>query len=181
MGEWGNYGIDMDDGSANYHVYNNLCIGIGVQNRDGSHRVVENNIIINANESVSYHVGHVNNHDRFVRNIVVVSSKYDNFNDHKGFMYQMLYPPDKEPWVSQLDYNLLYNDTPSMAATKDYSMDQWHQHGLDVHSVVADPMFVDPANGDYRVKPNSPALKLGFVNFEMDKFGLLPDFTKKWD
>ena len=33
-------------------------------------------------------------------------------------------------------------------------------------------MFVDPADGDFRVKEGSPALKLGFVNFPMDQFGV---------
>jgi len=47
--------------------------------------------------------------------------------------------------------------------------------------VVADPMFMDPANGDFRVKPESPALKLGFKNFPMDQFGLRQPFGgAKW-
>ena len=33
-------------------------------------------------------------------------------------------------------------------------------------------MFMDPAKGDFRVKDGSPALKLGFVNFPMDQFGV---------
>jgi len=37
----------------------------------------------------------------------------------------------------------------------------------------------NPKNGDYRVRAESPALKLGFKNLEMDKFGLLTDFSKK--
>ena len=37
---------------------------------------------------------------------------------------------------------------------------------------MADAEFVDPANGDYRVKDGSPALALGFVNFPMDQFGV---------
>lgn len=44
--------------------------------------------------------------------------------------------------------------------------------GIDVHSLAVDPMFVDPANGDFRLKPDSPALKLGFVPFDMSKVGL---------
>ncbi len=44
--------------------------------------------------------------------------------------------------------------------------------GIDVHSVAADPLFVDPANGDFRLKPDSPALKMGFVPFNMSKVGL---------
>jgi len=31
---------------------------------------------------------------------------------------------------------------------------------------------VDPENGDFRFKPNSPALKLGIVPFDMSKVGL---------
>ena len=37
---------------------------------------------------------------------------------------------------------------------------------------MADAQFVDPAQGDYRVKEGSPALALGFVNFPMDRFGV---------
>ena len=42
-------------------------------------------------------------------------------------------------------------------------------------------MFVDEAGGDYRLKPDSPALKLGFENFDVDACGLLPDFPGQWE
>lgn len=45
--------------------------------------------------------------------------------------------------------------------------------GVDAHSVAVDPLFVDPANGDFRLKPDSPALKMGFVPFDMSKVGLM--------
>ncbi len=38
--------------------------------------------------------------------------------------------------------------------------------------VQGDPMFVDAAKGDYRLKPDSPALKLGFKQIPFDKIGL---------
>jgi len=44
--------------------------------------------------------------------------------------------------------------------------------GVDAHSLAADPLFVDPENGDFRFKPDSPALKLGIVPFDMSKVGL---------
>jgi len=47
----------------------------------------------------------------------------------------------------------------------------WQEQGQDVHSVVADPMFVAPDKGDYRLKPASPALKLGFKPIPVDKIG----------
>jgi hypothetical protein len=45
--------------------------------------------------------------------------------------------------------------------------------GRDVHSVAGDPQFINPAQGDFRVKEGSPALKLGFKNFAMDQFGVV--------
>ena len=45
--------------------------------------------------------------------------------------------------------------------------------------VPCPPLFIAPEDGDYRVSPGSPALELGFENFDMDKFGLLPDFPRK--
>ena len=92
----------------------------------------------------------------------------------------MLYPSDKGQWVTQADYNMPYNDSEPIVAIEDYSFDEWQEHGLDRHSVIANPLSIDPANGNYRVKPDSPALKLGFENFDMDNTGLLPDFPCKW-
>jgi len=42
----------------------------------------------------------------------------------------------------------------------------------DVHSVVADPLFVDAAAGDYRLKPDSPALALGFQPIPIERIGV---------
>ena len=38
-------------------------------------------------------------------------------------------------------------------------------------SVIADPKFVDPANDDFTLAPDSPALKIGFVPFDVSKCG----------
>jgi hypothetical protein len=61
-----------------------------------------------------------------------------------------------------------------------YSLEEWQALGFDQHSVFADPMFVDPENGDYHVKPESPALKLGLENFDVSGAGLTPDFPGQW-
>ena len=49
--------------------------------------------------------------------------------------------------------------------------DQWRQTGADARSTLADPLFVDAANHDYRLKPGSPALALGFQPIPVEKIG----------
>jgi hypothetical protein len=57
-------------------------------------------------------------------------------------------------------------DTPAQL-----TWEQWQEKGFDRQSVVADPLFVDPDNDDYRLKPESPALKLGFEPIPVDRIG----------
>jgi len=47
----------------------------------------------------------------------------------------------------------------------------WQEMGLDAPSVVADALFVAPEAGDYRLRPDSPALKLGFQPIPFEQIG----------
>ncbi len=47
----------------------------------------------------------------------------------------------------------------------------WQAMGFDEHSLVADPKFVDPDKDDYRLKPDSPALELGFHPIPVERIG----------
>ncbi len=49
--------------------------------------------------------------------------------------------------------------------------DSWRALGFDTHSLVADPKFVDPGKDDYRLQPDSPALRLGFQPIPVEKIG----------
>jgi parallel beta-helix repeat protein len=55
-----------------------------------------------------------------------------------------------------------------------FSLAEWQALGFDSDSKVGDPMFVDPAHDDYRLKPESPALSLGFVPTDVAKIGIRP-------
>ena len=46
------------------------------------------------------------------------------------------------------------------------------QSGNDRHSLKGDALFSAPGLGDFSVRASSPALKLGFRNFPMDRFGV---------
>jgi len=172
--------IDLDDGSSNFHVTNNLCVDMAIGCREGDERIVENNIIINPVVPCGWHVGYDNNHDVFRRNIIVTMKDVMILN----------WPPPTEPWL-HIDHNLYYNPerpwlyTPTFTVgsrdgrQRKYTLAEWREKGYDINSIIADPLFMDPENGDYRVKPTSPALELGFQNFDMD-FGLTPDFPEQW-
>ena len=72
------------------------------------------------------------------------------------------------------------NTAPGEYRPAVYKLKEWQALGYDQHSVYADPLFVDADKGDYRVRPESPAIKLGFKNFDPHEAGLLPDFPKQY-
>lgn len=51
--------------------------------------------------------------------------------------------------------------------------DAWRSYGADSGTIVADPQFTALGQGNYRLKPNSPALRLGFQPIQTDKIGRL--------
>lgn len=144
--------IDLDDGSSNYIIRDNLCLNGGIKLREGFYRVCENNIMVG--NSFHPHVWYVKSEDIFRRNIV--------FDAYKPIRVPT-------PWGDACDFNLLHapGQTNALPATT-----LQKQSGRDASSVVADALFVDPAHGDYRVRDGSPALALGFRNFPMDQFGV---------
>jgi hypothetical protein len=145
--------IDLDDGSSNYIITNNLCLHGGLKNREGYRRIVENNIIV---DSAYYpQVWFANSGDVFARNIV-----------WRDYDPAVMYRP---PWGLEMDYNLVQDYA---AETNAPAARLQKQSGRDEHSIIADAQFMDPAHGDYRVKPGSPALALGFANFPTDQFGV---------
>lgn len=144
--------IDLDDGSSNYHIYNNLCLNGGIKLREGYYRVVENNIMIN--NSFHPHVWFMNSGDVFTRNIVMTEYK----------------PISVREWGMMVDYNI-FIDSLSWAAARTNHTDE--------HSIVAYPYFCNPAKGDFSVSDDSEIVtKGGFRNFVMDKFGVVSPHLK---
>ena len=138
--------IDLDDGSSNYNIYNNLCLNGGIKLREGVNRVVENNIMIN--NTFHPHVWFTNSNDVFRHNIVLAG-------------YQ---PIHITVWGKETDYNV-FPDSASLKAAQN--------RGTDKHSVGGNLFFEDPQNGDFRLKDGSIAFSVGFKNFTMDSFGVV--------
>ena len=78
-----------------------------------------------------------------------------------------LYAPPELP----LKFSLTLR--PGAAQMLDW--EQWRLHGKDRHSLLADPKFVDPAGHDYRLRPDSPVLQLGFQPIPFEEIGPYAD------
>lgn len=143
--------IDLDDGSGNYYIYNNVCLNGGLKLREGFYRRVENNVIIN--NSFHPHVWFKNSGDVFKNNIVT----------RKYFPIRII------DWGKEVDFNFFPDQE---------SLEEAQKAGTDQHSLSGPAEFINPLTGDYRVRAGSGALKVGFKNFPMNEFGVISPSLK---
>ncbi|MCS6950040.1 MAG: DUF5123 domain-containing protein, partial [bacterium] len=78
----------------------------------------------------------------------------------------------------KLDYNLYWREGSGEVRFVDLTFEQWRAKGQDVHSVIADPLFVAPDKGDFRLRAGSPATKIGFQPIDISKAGRLTNKKK---
>lgn len=73
------------------------------------------------------------------------------------------------------DYNLYWNNLGVFANRTDLTPEgnftKWTAIGYDNHSIITNPMFVNPAADDYRLQAGSPAYGLGFQAIPIDQIG----------
>ncbi|MBN1768027.1 MAG: PDZ domain-containing protein [Prolixibacteraceae bacterium] len=145
--------IDLDDGSSNYHIYNNLCLNGGIKLREGFYRVVENNILIN--NTLHPHVWFENSGDVFARNIVMAP----------------YLPVNLLGWGANVDYNIFTNEK---------ALAEVQKLGVDKQSIVCAVEFQDAELGNFAVKNSiSQVFRIGFQNFNMDCFGVVSPNLKR--
>lgn len=143
--------IDLDDGSSNYIIFNNLCLNGGIKLREGFFRRVRNNITIN--NSFHPHVWFKNSRDEFTNNIVTASYK----------------PIGITSWGKEVDYNM-FPDSASLKAAQ--------ANGTDAHSIYGDPQFMNVSKGNFRLANNSKAFRIDFFNFANGNLGTRIDRLK---
>jgi parallel beta-helix repeat protein len=71
------------------------------------------------------------------------------------------------------DWNLFYNprQKPEEVRVGKRTLADWQKRGKDTNSQYADPMFVDPQERNFRLRPGSPAFALGFEEFDIGSAG----------
>ncbi|OHB83370.1 MAG: hypothetical protein A2V98_23040 [Planctomycetes bacterium RBG_16_64_12] len=166
------WGIYFDNSPRRAIVYGNLCIDnvwggafLGGGYAEPEDCVVENNIFV---DSTVYQFDVAMNENargnRFARNIVY-------FQNPDAALLRASFTKG----LKECDHNVYFlvgGQPLKIAGLPGETWDKWRELGFDRNSLIADPLFVDPARGDYRLKPDSPALKLGFQPIPFEQIGL---------
>jgi hypothetical protein len=167
---YGGWGIYLDAGSSEIRVENNVVYNT----RDGGFHghcdghpygdEVANNVFAYA---TSAQMMRNNNkepdglHVRLERNIV--------YNANPGMYWGSNWAPESK---YAADYNCYWSEETDAPDFSGKTLAEWQATGRDTHSLVADPGFVNAREHDFRLRPDSPALKLGFEPIDLSTVGL---------
>ena len=179
-GKYGGWAIYCDEGSRNILIENNLayrCRHACFNQHYGKDNIVRNNIFAFADTSVVM-MARAQPHTGFMlTNNILLSDGTPIYAG--GYAYQVNTPGPSRP-IS----NLVWSTAGQVIGAQDrfpsrlyepnepvLSWQQWQALGNDHHSIIADPGFKDPANGDFRLSEDSPASRIGFKPFPLDKAG----------
>ncbi|MES1166123.1 MAG: PDZ domain-containing protein, partial [Verrucomicrobiota bacterium] len=137
--------VDLDDGSTNYVITNNIFLSGGLKWREGYDRTADNNVFA-GNAQMSVHVWPKNDGDVFTHNVF------------GGYA-----PVSPDGWGKQLDYNL-FGSAAALTTARGY--------GVDAHSASGTPGFVNAGAGNFQLASASPALALGIKSLPADTYGV---------
>jgi parallel beta-helix repeat protein len=151
---YGGWGIYLDEGSSDILVENNLVYRTthgGFHQHYGRENIVRNNIFaLGRDAQIQRTRPEPHSSFTFERNIVY-------------WREGSLFAGDLSDFHFAFDHNLYWQEGGREIRFGNLSWDEWRAKGMDLHSLVADPLFVAPEQGDFHLKPGSPAFKLGFV------------------
>jgi len=181
--QYGGWGIYHDEGSTHLLVESNVVYRtkFGPFNIHYAKEVTVRNNIFALGRLEQLSRGRVEPHKSvfFEKNIVYWQTEDLFKGQWKDEPYSFHMSPINKGGATQLtstfdcDWNLYFNPGFKMEEVKfaDATWTEWQARGKDRKSVYADPMFVDPEKGDFRLRPASPAFALGFQPIDLSQVG----------
>ena len=170
-----------------HDIYSHSYGGWGMYTDEGSTGILfENNLVYHTRTgSFHQHYGKQN----VLRNNILAESieqqlQATRLEDHLSFTLEnniiywetgtlMAGPWDRLQYVSRK--NLYWQARHEPIDFAGQSLAAWQARGHEQGSQIADPRFVDPLHDDYRLAPDSPALRLGFKPFDYTQAGVYGD------
>ncbi len=159
---YGGWGIYPDEGSSNLLVEDNVvyrCKSALFHQHYGKENVVRNNIFALGREFQVMRT-RAEPHLSF-------TFEHNLFYWTEGKLLGSNWSGDNY----KLDYNLYGNQSGQPLSFAGMTLEQWQAKGQDTHSAVADPRFMDPMRGDFRLRKDSPAPQVGFRPFDLTQAG----------
>ncbi len=161
--DYGGWGLYTDEGSYGITMENNLvyaCKNSGFHQHYGKENIIRNNILA-FNIRSQLQATRIEEHRSlsFTNNIVyydkgtLLSSNWHKFNFFS-------------------DYNCYWDTRSEDVRFADKSFKEWQASGKDQHSVIADPMFINPSEFDFRFRKLSVARKIKFTPFDYSQAGV---------
>jgi len=180
---YGGWGIYNDEGSTHILIENNIVYNTkyAAYNIHYAKELTVRNNIFALGKLEVLNRGRQEPHNTvyFENNIVYWTSLNDPFTGNWKDQTYLFHDNPNIPVQPTLtatftsDYNIFFNPLKPVESIRynGFPIDEWHQKGKDLHSVYADPMFVNPEKYDFTLKPESPAFKMGFKNIDMTEVG----------
>ncbi len=178
----------------NCHIHDIGCASYGawgMYNDEGSTGVVWENNLVHDTQDAGYHQHY--GRDNIVRNCIVAFCAEEHLRRSKPEAFHAftiernivllgdgkLFAQADKNWLDgnvTLDRNVYWKPGGAEISFAGKSFTGWQEaSGNDRNSVVADPLFIAPEKGDWTLRPNSPALKLGFIPFDWKLAGVTGD------
>lgn len=166
--DYGGWGLYTDEGSTGVVMDNNLVYGCksgGFHQHYGKDNVIKNNIFAyGITQQIQFTRPEEHRSFSFTNNIVY------------GDNGKLLGGGAWKDALTDMDRNCFFDTSaPDMGSdeTAFYGMSfgEWKKKH-DAHSVIADPGFADPAEGDFSMRSNKVARRIGFKPFGFDEFGV---------
>jgi len=163
---YGGWGLYTDEGSTGIVMEKNLVYNTktgSFHQHYGKENIIRNNILVN---SLMHQIQ------------ATRVEEHLSFTFEKNLVFWETGPLLAGPWTQlkvNMDNNCYWNAAGKDVTFVGMSLEQWRQKGHDLHSVIADPGFVDTKNLDFRLKPDSPAFKIGFEPFDYTQAGVYGD------
>ncbi|MBK7628388.1 MAG: right-handed parallel beta-helix repeat-containing protein [Bacteroidales bacterium] len=161
--DYGGWGLYTDEGSYGIVEENNLvyeCKNSGFHQHYGKENIIRNNIFA-MNIRGQLQATRVEEHRSitFTNNIVYFDKGSLHVNNWSKFNLLT-------------DYNCYWDTRTKDIRFTDKSFSEWQKTGKDTHSVIADPLFVNPGAFDFHFKNQSVIKKIKFVPFDYSKAGV---------